>query len=166
MKTNTYFLTVASVFFRLPAALSILADEESDDSSFESQHDEERGFHQHQMSVFAGITQESSEHGLSLGIEYERRLSRSFGIGLVAEHTSGDLDFWLYGLPFAFHNGPWKFYLAPGIADGDHATEFLVRVGGEYAIEAGSWEIAPQLDFDFVEGNQAVVPGSTIGKGF
>lgn len=56
--------------------------------------------------------------------------------------------------------------MAPGVVDSDHATEFLVIIGGEYASEAGSWEIAPQLNFDFVEDAQAIVLGVTIGKGF
>ena len=118
------------------------------------------------LAVFVGATHEGSESGLALGFEYERRLSKSFGVGVLAEHTSGDLDFWVYAVPLAYHTGSWKFYLAPGVADGSHGSESLVRIGGEYAFEFGAWEISPQLNADFVDGNEPLVLGITIGKGF
>ena len=71
--------------------------------------------------MFVGITSDSRrERGLALGVEYERRLNKSFGIGLVAE----------------------------------------------YAYEVGEWEISPQLDWDFVNGEQVLVLGVLFGKGF
>ena len=118
------------------------------------------------LAVFVGVTHEGSESGLSLGIEYEMRLNESFGIGVLAEHTSGDLDIWVYAIPLAYHIRSWKFYIAPGVVDGSHGSESLVRLGGAYAFEVGSWEIAPQLNAEFVEGNEALVLGITIGKGF
>ena len=132
-----------------------------------SGHETEHDFHPNLLAVFVGVTNEDRrEKGLALGIEYERRLNKSFGIGAVAEHTFGDLDFWVYAVPFAYHTGRWKFYVAPGIEDGDHGTESLLRLGGEYAYEVGAWEISPQLDWDFVDGEQVFVLGVTFGKGF
>lgn len=117
--------------------------------------------------MFVGITSEQRrEAGLAIGIEYERRLNKSFGIGLVAEHTFGDFNFWVYAVPFAYHTGRWKFYIAPGIEDGDHGSESLLRIGGEYAYEVGGWEVSPQLDWDFVDGEQVFVFGVVFGKGF
>jgi hypothetical protein len=118
------------------------------------------------LAIFVGVTHEGSESGLSLGIEYERRLSKSFGIGIVAEHTLGNLDFWVYALPLAYHTRSWKFYIAPGVADGGHGSESLVRFGGAYVFEVGGWEISPQLNADFVEGNEAIGLGVTFGKAF
>ena len=107
-----------------------------------------------------------NDNGLTLGIEYERRLSKSFGMGVLAEHSFGDLNFWVYAVPFAYHTGPWKFYIAPGVEDGDHGRNSLIRLGGEYAFMAGAWEISPQLDVDFVDGDQVLVLGVAFGKGF
>ncbi len=130
-------------------------------------HDVAHDFHPNFFGMFVGVTSEARrEKGIALGIEYERRLNKSFGIGLVAEHTFGDLDFWVYAVPFAYHTGRWKFYIAPGIEDGDHGRESLLRIGGEYAYEFGEWEISPQLDLDFVDGEQVWVLGVVFGKGF
>ena len=130
-------------------------------------HDEAHGFHPNFLGAFVGVTSESRrEKGVALGIEYERRLNKSFGIGLVAEYTFGDLDFWVYAVPFAYHTGRWKLYVAPGIEDGDHGTESLIRIGAEYAYEVGEWEISPQLDLDFVDGEEVWVLGVVFGKGF
>jgi len=140
--------------------------EESDHESA-SVHETAHEFHPNFLGMFVGITSEQRrEAGLALGIEYERRLNKSFGIGLVAEHTFGDLDFWVFAVPFAYHTGRWKFYVAPGIEDGDHGTESLIRIGAEYAYEVGEWEISPQLDLDFVDGEEVWVLGVVFGKGF
>lgn len=124
-------------------------------------------FHRNFLAGFIGVTHEDRrDNGLALGIEYERRLNKSFGIGLLAEYTIGDLDFWVYAVPFAYHTGRWKLYIAPGIEDGEGGTESLVRLGAEYAFEVGEWEISPQLDVDFVDGEEVLVLGVVIGKGF
>ena len=132
-----------------------------------SDHEAAHDFHPNLLALFVGVTHEGrNENGLALGIEYERRLNESFGVGVLAEHSFGDLDFWVYAVPFAYHTGRWKFYIAPGVESGDHGSESLVRLGGEYAYEVGAWEISPQLDMDFVDGDQVLVLGVTFGKGF
>ncbi len=55
---------------------------------------------------------------------------------------------------------------APGIEDGEHGTEKLVRIGAEYGFEVKGWEISPQVDLDFVDGDQVFVLGVTFGRGF
>ncbi len=42
----------------------------------------------------------------------------------------------------------------------------MIRVGGEYAFEVGSWDISPTLDIDFVDGEQVLGVGVSIGLGF
>lgn len=133
----------------------------------ESGHRAEHGYHKNLLAGFVGVTHEGRrENGASLGLEYERRLNAKFGIGALAEHTFGDLDFTVYAVPFAYHAGPWKIYAAPGVEDSDDGSEPLVRLGAEYGFEVGSWEISPQLDVDFVDGEEVVVLGVTFGMGF
>ncbi|MFT7286653.1 MAG: hypothetical protein ACI87W_000761 [Halieaceae bacterium] len=150
----------------LPASpLQAAADESSHEVAHGESHDE--AFHQNVLAVFTGITHEGrNEDELALGIEYERRLSESFGIGGLLEHTFGELDFWVYAVPFAFHSGPWKLYVAPGIEEKDGERDELLRVGVEYGFEVGGWEIAPQFDIDFVDGEEVIVLGVTFGWGF
>jgi hypothetical protein len=118
------------------------------------------------IALFIGVTRETRESGIALGIEYERRLNSSFGIGVLAEHTFGDLDFWVYAVPFVYHTGRWAFFVAPGVEDSRDGTESLVRLGGIYEYELGTWHIAPQLNVDFVGGSTVPVFGILVGRRF
>ncbi len=132
------------------------------------EHAKAHDFHPNVVGLFGGITSEDRrERALTFGIEYERRLNQSFGLGVVAERATGDLDLWVFAVPIAFHNGPWKLYVAPGVEDSDHhGSEFLFRVGAEYAFDMGGYELAPQVDIDFVNGEQVYVFGLVLAWGF
>ncbi len=129
-------------------------------------HSAAHDFHPNMLGIFLGGTFEGREQEFTSGLEYERRINRSFGVGAVVEYVWGDLDFWLIGVPFAYHKGPLKLYVAPGLVDSDDGTDFLARVGGEYSFEVGKWELSPQLNLDFVDGEESWVVGVVIGKGF
>jgi hypothetical protein len=119
------------------------------------------------VSFFVGFTHVGRrENGAALGVAYQRILNESFSIGVLAEHTFGGVDFTVYAVPFVYRLDRWRFYIAPGIEDSDHGTESLVRLGAEYAFEASSWEISPQLAVDFVDGEEVLILGVVFGKGF
>ncbi len=140
---------------------------EAEEHNAEPIDEETHEFRQNLLAVFSGIVIEGRhERATALGVEYERRLSRKLGVGVLVEHTFGDLDFWVYAIPFAYHTGRWKLYVAPGIEESKHRSESLVRFGGEYAYAIGKWEISPQIDLDFVSGDQVLVSGVTFGKEF
>jgi hypothetical protein len=104
---------------------------------------------------------------VAVGFEYERRFSEKFGLGLVTEYTGGDADIWITAIPFSYHTGHWKFYVAPGIEDGHHGKEKLLRLGGEYALRLdGGWEIAPQISVDHVDNENIWVFGIVLARGF
>ncbi len=127
----------------------------------------QHGHHEQTVGVFLGYATEGKrESGPALGVEYEYRLSYSMGVGAVAEYTFGDLDTLVLAAPVAYHNGPWRFYVGPGIERVDGDNEFLVRVGGEYGFHRGDWEISPQIDIDIVDGEQVFVIGVTFLWGF
>lgn len=124
-------------------------------------------FHRNWAAVFIGSTgQDRRNKEPAIGLEYARNLTPEFSIGGIAEYTFGDSDFLVLAIPFAYGPDPWKFYIAPGFEDADFkgSGEFLVRVGAEYAFEAGKWEIAPQLDVDFVDGDKVFILGVTLGR--
>ena len=133
-----------------------------------SGHESAHGAHKNVVSFFAGVTHAGRrKNGTALGVGYERLLSKSFGIGVLAEHTFGDADFTVYAVPFAYRIDRWKFYIAPGVEDSDdHGSESLVRLSAEYAFESGSWEISPQLAVDFVDGEEVLILGVVFGKAF
>ncbi len=140
------------------------SSEHESTSSNESAHES----HKNAVSFFVGVTHEGRrENCRALGVAYERLLNESFSIGVLAERTFDDFDFTVYAVAFAYRANRWKFYIAPGVEVSDeHGTESLVRLSTEYAFEAGSWEISPQLAVDFVDGDEVWILGVVFGKGF
>jgi hypothetical protein len=143
---------------------------EHDSSEHESAavHESDHASHKNVLALFVGATHVARrENGLALGVGYVRQLNESFGIGVLAEHTFGDENFTVYAVPFTYRVDRWMFYIAPGIEDSDaHGTESLVRLSAEYAFEAGTWEISPQIAVDFVGGDAVLILGLVFGKGF
>jgi hypothetical protein len=127
------------------------------------------GYHDNTLGVFVGGAHAGRRtNAAALGLEYERRINEQFGVGVVAEYTAAKGDFWVYMVPFAYHTGHWKFYVAPGIEESEvHGKEDLVRLGAEYAFALpGGWEIAPQLNVDLVESEDVWVVGVVFARGF
>jgi hypothetical protein len=126
-----------------------------------SESGEHKSQHQphHVLGVFIGDTTESRREGLTLGLEYEYRVSQRLGLGATIEHVAGDFDADVYVLPIALHNGPWKVYAGPGLERGEEGDAPLLRLGAEYGFHMGKFEISPQLDVDFVEDETLFVIG-------
>ena len=76
----------------------------------------------------------------------------------------GDFDTNVLAIPFAAHRGRWKFYAGPGIEFSDEGDEPLFRIGAEYGFHLGSFELSPQLDLDFVDGERLFVFGLVIAR--
>jgi hypothetical protein len=77
--------------------------------------------HKNVIGIFTGVASAGRrEKEFVFGIEYERRIKESFGIGTVAEYTVGDADFWVFAIPLVYHKNAWKFYVAPGIEKSSH----------------------------------------------
>jgi len=164
VSTAAALLALAALL--VPAVSFAQGDPEADETGHASAH----GHYDNAIGFFVGgATEEagSRENGVALGVEYERRLSPRFGIGGIVEHTYGDLDVWVYAVSFAWHAGPWRLYAAPGIEDTHHGSEKMLRLGVEYGIPVGGWEIAPQFDVDFVDREaEVLVLGLTFARGF
>ena len=142
-------------------------DHEENEHESASTHEGAHEFHRNIVSIYAGITHGGRrKNGAAFGVGYERRLNETFSIGVLAEHTFGDADFTVYAVPFAYRVDRWKFLVAPGVEDGDHGTESLVRLGAEYAFEFNSWEMSPVVAVDFVDGDEVLIVGVVFGKGF
>lgn len=133
----------------------------------EGGHGQAHAYHSNFLGVFTGFTsEERRDRSFTLGLEYAHRFTESFSLGAVAEHVNADDDFWVFVMPVGWHRGHWKYYIAPGIEhNSDYGNHGLVRVGIEYAFEVGRYEIAPQADIDFVDGDTVFVVGITFGFG-
>ena len=136
-------------------------------------------FHRNLIAGFVGVTAEERREGaVTLGLDYTRWISESFGIGVGIERAFGDLDFTVYTIPLSYRTGPWKFFAGPGWEDADHheseghgeeghgGTEFLVRAGVEYAFELERFEVSPKVMLDYVDDDFVLVAGVAFGYGF
>ena len=134
----------------------------------EAAHGDDSEHHKNVAGIFAGITYADRRHNEpALGVEYARHINDKFSIGAVAEYTFGDADVWVFAVPFGYSVGHWKMYVAPGIEDGHHGKENLLRLGVERAFEmSGNWEIAPQINVDIVDGEDVWVFGVFFGRKF
>lgn len=125
-------LSIFSIVILLIVPFSVIA-EESDHGKHTSELE-----HRHHVAFFLGNTQDGSEDGFSVGMDYEYRLSRLFGIGGLAEYADGEFNSWVLAIPLFLH--PYRglrFLVAPGLEYEDSEDEFLVRTGIAYELEIG-----------------------------
>jgi len=123
-----------------------------------------------EIAIYLGITDVAGDSGPSLGLDYEYRFSRLFGLGGTIEWTGADLRDGLVVVSFDWH--VWKemkVFIAPGveIEGRDGSDLFAVRIGIEYGFDIGKgWEVAPGLSFDFTSEDTALVVGAAFGTKF
>jgi len=122
--------------------------------------------HANEIAGFFGLTHESNENGPAFGLEYERRISDTLGLGVLAEKTSGDINSWVYAVPFTIHAEEWKFTAALGIEEKHGHTENLIRIGVGHEFEMSELKITPSLSVDFVDSETIYILGVSFGIGF
>lgn len=152
---------------------------------------EEHEFHRHHLSVFLGATTadvelggEGGEAGTeseggetsgetktqtdgSIGLDYEYRLNRAWGLVVGFEWVGGDTRQWMAGLGAMLHPVTGlKLLAGPGVERHEGEEEFLFRLGAMYDFGLGSWSLTPAINVDFLDGEQAYVYGIYFGKGF
>ena len=135
-------------------------------------HENSAHHHPNMLEVFLGNTYEDSKHGdengFTVGLVYERRYSDLLGIGGFYEYVAGDFDKWSIGVPLFIHpHEGWRFVLAPGLEHRHGDDEFLLRTGVAYEFELSErWVMIPELNVDFVDGEEALAFGLSFGFGF
>ena len=122
------------------------------------------------LALFVGGTHVDGDTGPSVGLDYEYRFSRMFGIGGTIEYSGSGIREGLIAVSLNWH--VWrelKFFVAPGLKiEAEHDSEsFVLRLGVEYGIDVGrGWEIAPAVMVDITNGDDAFVFGASIGRSF
>jgi len=149
----------------VPGRLCAQEEHQADQGESIEQHE---GYHKNHVALFLGVVDEHAETAFSLGLDYERRFSRLFGIGILTHYAFGDVRSFALAAPIFLHaTDRLKFSLAAGFEDADHEDrETLIRLGVEYAFEVGRLTIAPMFAVDFVEDEEILVLGVNIGRGF
>lgn len=169
-------LPVLLCLFAVPGQVSAQHGEGEDHEATE-EHGEHGGheFHKNHIAVFLGATEAEEHHGekgnpdFTIGIDYERRLSKLFGIGGMIDWVAEGNREYLIGVPVFLHVGKGgKFQLVPAYHQ--------VRVGEEHGFvfrTAFAWDfyinkisLAPYIAYDFVEGQDFTVFGLDIGTGW
>lgn len=126
---------------------------------------QEESFKRNGMELFGGATFNNSETNASFGLTYERRVTEKFGIGGLVEYTNGRE--WIFAFPFSWRiTDPWKVIIAPGWEHEEGENTYLTRIGTSYEFEIGEMTLAPEINFDFVDGDTAVVAGVSLGWAF
>lgn len=141
------------------------------------EHAEEHGEHLHanHIAVFVGATEPEEHHGekedpdFTLGVDYERRLSRLWGVGGMIDWVVEGRREWLIGpIGFVHPYKGLKFFAAPcyqHIREGAK-DEFVFRLGAAWDFEVGKYSIAPNVIYDFAAEHDFLVLGVTVGRGF
>lgn len=155
---------VAALMIGLMISATSLAENTHD--AGEAEHGQ--GFHKNLIGGFIGITgEERRERALTLGIDYERRITEVIGVGFGLERALGDLEFTVLTLGLAIHIDKWKLLVAPGVEIDDFEKEHeLIRLGIEYTFEMSGYELAPKFMVDFVEGDTVLIGGVSFFWGF
>jgi len=147
-----------------------------------AQEEEEAPAKNH-ISVFVGATiepREETKASFTLGADYERRLSELWGVGALVDLALGSTERTaLFGVPVYVHPiEPLELHAAPAVEfsqerdsegepEGDSETKFAVRLGGGYEFELARFSIAPEVNIDFVNGEDpTLVFGLAFGWGF
>ncbi len=123
----------------------------------------------HYPGVFVGMTNVDGETDLTLGVEYEYKLSKTIGFGGVVERTpdghGGDgVDIWVASL-FYHPSKEYRFGIGYGeerIGGTKVKYKDVVRLSAVYEYHMESVTIAPTLAVDFIDGEEAYVIGAAF----
>jgi len=123
----------------------------------------------HHLSVLSAGTHVRG-HGdyTTLGIDYEYRISPSFGLGVVLERAFDGLDATTALAVTNFHlNDRWVMQLGSGYEHSHGDNIFAARVGVLYSFEFEGFTLAPQLHWNYLDAHDnAVVAGIALGFSF
>lgn len=148
-------------FTMVPALLVVMA---SATIAEEHEHESENPHGESEIAAFLGTADAngSAKAEFAIGIEYEFRMNRWFGIGGFADYTPAE-DAMAIGVPLFIHAHRFsrlKFLIAPGYllnnGEDEHGEKeensFLVRVGLAYTFPITErMGLAPVFQVDFFD---------------
>lgn len=123
----------------------------------------------HHLSVLVGDTYVSGEgNNLTIGIDYEYKVSDFLGLGAVVERAQGELDATTVLAVADLHlESGIIVQVGPGFERRHSEEVFVGRVGVLYEFEIERFTLSPQLHWDFHDGeHNAFVAGIAFGFSF
>ncbi len=120
-----------------------------------------------QVGLFLGLTTAKSGSGLTLGLDYERKLTaihEMVGAGVFLDQAFGKPKGTTLGVPvYVYPYDNVKVYLGPGVKFTTGARTFLVRTGAGYNVKLNDeWNLTPNVNADIASGVSWVY-GLTLG---
>lgn len=149
----------------LPVAASAWAQEPASPQAAEA---DEPGPH-HLSVILAGThVPEAEEMGFTIGLDYEYRISRTLGLGLVVEHAFGEIGATtLLGVADIHLFRGLIVQTGPGVEFIESESFFVYRLGVVYEFELGdNFTLSPQVHYDFSGAENAIVFGVAFGRAF
>ena len=122
-----------------------------------------------QVAIFGGATTIDGTSYGTVGIDYEHRFGRAWGLGVLADWVLGTGEGREVIVAPAIFFHPFdriRIDFAPGVEliPEEDATEFMLRLGIDYDFEVGEhWVIAPNVNVDFVNDDFIPVCGIELG---
>lgn len=175
-----FFILLSMVSMGAPARI-VAAEQEPHEATGENHGTtEEHGkghHHKNHAAVFIGSSEAEEHHGekedpdFTLGIDYERRLSKWFGAGAMVDWVVEGRREYLVGPLFILHAGKSaKFFAAPCYQSVRESGEdnFVFRTGfaWDFFFGKGKYTVFPSVYYDFAEGQNFIVFGVGLGMGF
>ncbi|MEM9309938.1 MAG: hypothetical protein AAGA34_00705 [Pseudomonadota bacterium] len=124
----------------------------------------------HHLSILVAGThiEAEDETAITLGVDYEYRVSEWLGLGFVAERAFGGIDSTSILAVADIHI--WEglaVQVGPGVEFVDEEERLIGRFGGLYEFELGKgFTLSPQLHYDLSEDQDAIVFGIAVGRAF
>jgi len=126
--------------------------------SEQAEEEDEEPFKRRTASVVTRVvTDERSDGGSAIGLEYECRFHENSGASAFAEYVAGTLDVGVFGVMGNLH--PTERLLigiGPGLETNQEETRALMRLGGSYEFEADEIFVAPAVYWDWLGGGDHV----------
>ena len=122
----------------------------------------------HLSILFAGTSINSSTNsGITVGIDYEYRISRFLGLGAVVERAAGSIDATtVFAVADLHFDKGWVVQIGLGSEYIEETAFFAARIGLLYEFEFNhGYTLAPQVHFD-ASAENSIVYGLSFGRSF
>ncbi len=159
---------LATFILAAPAVADEVPQDKSDDIALDEADSGDNSIFD-STAVNGGFSEDGKHSGFTIGLEVEKYLSESFGIGAMVEYTGGDLDSLLFAVPVTYRLDNWKFQVAPGYVDSYRGKNYVTRFGTGYEFDIGDWIVTPNAKADVLaedDSRAVLVYGVSISTEF
>ena len=117
------------------------------------------------LSIFVGGVTNSESSAFALGIDYQYRISKIVGVGLVMDYSFGDIESLLLAPAVFLHVSALEFVVAPGMELSNDDISGIIRLGISYEFDLTErLTLSPSLLFDTERnGEESFVYGLALG---